>query len=311
MRTSVSLSDGLLIRRFLLALALLPFTTVGWAVEASGTSAGGTTFAPYPVNGVPVLDSFRLEYVYTDHHVQTLMIQPASLVPNPTPASPTVPAGQIALALEDVNGDDDYRYYVQHAAVGQGVFRNRIASSCVLACTVWLNRPSSTHVFALVGFKLRFTKGDRHIRRVALIERNGVLTVAFRDQWPDVPFTYELEYVYLPASAVALTGTVSGGQSVGTGPRGSDSRTINLGPRGTGATIIRGFDFEFWADVDFGSVEDHHLRSIGVMTPGNFIDVTFRDQNGDDPIKWTVDWAALALPGPYGTDPINPFPRAP
>lgn len=294
------------------ALLLSVFGGVAQAAEASGTWTGGPLQLPYQIDGVPVLDSFRFTYVGDDHHLRNVGVRPASLLPSPLQGQPDVPPGQVAIDFSDDNLDDDYRYTIAHGSVGLGVFKNRVASRCVSACTLWLNRPSASHVFALSGFRLRFANGDHHLRRVAIFERAGVLHVHFRDENGDDPFTFEVDYVYLPSSAVARFGSIGGGQdNRGAIPDGDDSRAIDLGIRPVGATLVTGFDFEYWPDLEFGTTLDNHIQDFGVLTPSNRIDVYFADAGRDDGFRWGVDWVALALPSPFGDASPPVYPKAP
>lgn len=292
--TRVSRASG--IRIFLLGLgSLLMMQLPGMALstEVSGYSAGGGVFTAYPISGVPVLDSFYFRYTNADHHVQAIAVDPASPIPNPSAETANTPAGQIFLTLQDHNRDDEFFYSVKHATVPTGVYRQKTYDFCKKSCSQWLSPPSSRHVFVITGFTLSFPGTDHHLRRVAIAEQGGELTVHFADGNGDDLFKYEIEYVYLPPEMIAKMGHEEGKKALG-----GETRDIDLGLLPTGSTIIRGFDFEFLPDLDVGITQDQHIRDIGVRTPGSKIEVYYGDKeinDGGDRFDWSVDWAALSV----------------
>ena len=136
--------------------------STAYAAEVSGTAKGGT-FQPYPINGIPLLDSFFFRFRDHEMDVQAIEVEPASTVPNPCEECSSVPAGQIYLAFQDDDVDEDeedhedeYFYRVSHASVPEGVFRHRTFDNCKGTCGQWLNRPSRDYVFVITGFHSSF-----------------------------------------------------------------------------------------------------------------------------------------------------------
>ena len=292
--TRISRPSG--IRMFLLGLGslmMMQLPCVALSMEVSGYSGGGGVFPLYPINGVPVLDSFYFRYTDADHHVQAISVDPASPIPNPSPESANTPPGQIFLTLQDQNRDDEFFYKVEHATVPTSVYRQKTFDFCKQSCKQWLSPPSPRHVFVITGFTFFFPGTDHHLRRVGIWEQNGELNVHFADENGDDLFKYELEYVYLPPEMIAKMGHEEGVNALG-----GEARDIDLGPVATGPTIIRGFDFEFQPDLDWGITQDQHIKDIGVRTPGSKIEVYYGDKeinDGGDRFNWGVDWAALNL----------------
>jgi hypothetical protein len=289
----------------LVALALAPLDSA--AIEIMGHANGGA-FKQYPVTGVPLLETFYFRYTSGDNHVESIAVEPASPIPNPSPESSNVPAGQIFVTLQDNSRDDQIFYKVEHTAVPDGVHRRKTFDFCRRTCRLPLDRPSRDHVFVIVGFSFFFPADDHHLRRVGLWEQDGEVHVHFADEDAgdsDDVFRFELEYVYLPPAMVAKTGHESGD-----GVRGGERRAIDVCPA-PGPIVIRGFDFEFqpYTCYLFWTCQDQHIREIGVLTPGNNIEVYYADKNPDsagDKFNWGVDWAALASAPPPPIGSVEP-----
>jgi hypothetical protein len=255
---------------------------------------GGGTFQPYEVNGVPLLDSFHFLFTdYEDRNIQAISVQPASPVPDPCFECSPVPEGQIFLTFQDEEGDEAYFYRVSHVELSAPVTRHRDSDYCRKSCSRLLDPKPRDSVFVIVGFSFFYPGRDHHVERIGIWEENGVLEVHFHDYGDDDLFRYELEYVYLPASMVALQGNVSGTEALG-----SDSATLPFQPPtqvpgAIGPTVLRGFDFVFLGELDVGLTYDQEIREIGVRTPGNKVEVFFANEELDR-FNWGIDWAALA-----------------
>lgn len=284
----------------LLALALL--VTVARdarAIEIMGIADSGT-FEPYPINGVPLMEAFYIRYTSGDEHVQALAVEPASPVPNPSPESSNVPAGQVFLTLQDDGRDDEIYFKVEHADVPDALVRRKTFDFCKGSCTLPLERPAADHVFVIIGFSFFFPGTDHHIRRIGLWEQDGSVHAHFADENGDDTFKFELEYAYLPPQMVARSGHESGDNILG-----GERRPVDICPA-RGPIVIRGFDFEFRPHSCWlvSTCQDQHLREIGVLTPGPNIEVYFSDKSPDsagDRFNWGVDWAVLAnVPGGGG-----------
>lgn len=281
-----------------LLLAVLAASPMGAsAADASGFSTAGT-FQPYPVAGVPLLESFYMRYTSGDNHVEAVAVEPASPIPDPSPESSAVPSGQIFITLQDNDRDDQIFYQVEHAEVpATGVQRRKTFDFCRKTCSWQLDRPSPDHVFVIVGFSFFFPADDHHLRRIGLWEQDGVLHAHFKDEDDsdsDDVYKFELEYAYLPPAMVARLGHSSGNDVVGGGER----KPIDAcGP--ASRIVIRGFDFEFRpvSCYLFSTCQDQHIRELGVLTPGNYVEVYFGDKSpysDGDKFNWGVDWAVLS-----------------
>jgi hypothetical protein len=279
----------------LLITAALAFATTASAAEVEGT-AESATFRDYPINGVPLLDSFYFRFLEHEHHIEAIGIEPASPIPNPCYECSDVPAGLMALAFQDEGRDDNYYFRVSHAELPVNVLRHRISGYCKKTCTELLDPHPRDSVFVITGFSFYFIGGDQRLNRMALWEDNGQLVVHFRDDDGKELFRYELEYVYLPPSMIPIRG-----HEAGVNARGGVSVPIDLGPVAMGPTVLRGFDLVFRPGD-----KDQDIWEIGVRTPGKNIEVFF--SNDDDAenwghFDWGVDWGALSRipvfdPGP-------------
>ncbi len=270
------------------ALVLAAYLPAAPAAEVEGYSKGGGTFQPYPVSGVPLLDSFYFRFTDHERHVQAITVEPASPVHDPCAECSPVPAGQIFLTFQDEDRDDEYFFRVSHVELPGSVQRHRTSDYCQETCKQLLDSHPRDSVFVITGFSFFFPGADHHLKRVGLWEQNGVLEVHFADENHDNLFRYELEYVYLPASMVTARGNISGVEA-----RGAASVPLNLGPAATGPTVLRGFDLIFRPELDWGLTYDQEIREIGVRTPGNRVEVYFANDDRDR-FDWGVDWAVLA-----------------
>jgi hypothetical protein len=243
---------------------------VGDLTVVEGFDDGGAVSPDFSHTGVPLLDSFFFQFTNDDHHLTAISI------------TPDRPQGKIFLQFQDKNGDDDYFYKVIHRIVNDSRVQQFSTSSDICSenvCTVELPKPAGDFIFVLIGFSLRFTGDDHHVKVVDIHERRGSLSVTFRDKQTAPPpiFLWDVQYAYVPRDLF-----VELGRSDGRGDRGGAGRDISAGP-----SVICGFSFRF---VD----DDHHLRDIGVTTPDNGrVEVFYEDHNSDDAFNWSVDWGIL------------------
>jgi len=260
------------------------------AAEVTGLSEDGDALRAYPVNGVPLLDSFLLQFSDNDdHNVQALTVWPGSPIPGSCLDCGQVTPGSIFLSLRDDDSREPFFFQVSHVDVPVGV-RQRISAVCVVTCRLPLDKPARDSVFVLVGFSFNFMGVDHEIQRIGLWEENGEMVVHYRDETGDDQFRIDAEFVFLPPAMVPKRGNVSGIKA-----SEAATVTVNLGPVASGPTVIRGFDFVFRPELDFGVVHNEEIRKIGIRTPGNMIEVICAD-NENDLFDWGVDWGALKIP---------------
>src|SRR6185436_13484987 len=89
------------------------------AVEATGLSEDGDALRAYPVNGVPLLDSFLLQFSDNDdHNVQALTVWPGSPIPGSSLDCGQVTPGSIFLSLRDDDSREPFFFQVSHVARG-------------------------------------------------------------------------------------------------------------------------------------------------------------------------------------------------
>jgi hypothetical protein len=249
---------------------------LGGLIDVEGFDNGGETVKGFAHTGVPLLDSFYFRFLHQDHHLQMVRIDPDT------------PAGQMTLAYQDANEDDDYFYHIKHRIVDdprvQRAFAQDIGTEVDNA--VQLQRPAGDFVFVLIGFTFRFT-GDRdhHIREVRILEFDSILHVRFRDENNNPPshprpvFLWDVQFAWVPRDLFVELGSESGADV------GDAGRNIPAGP-----SVIRGFGFNFQS-------KDRHLKEIGVFTPddNSRVEVYYGDKNveQEDIFDWIVDWGVL------------------
>jgi hypothetical protein len=249
------------------------------AADTSG-STHGSIVKSYTWHGTPLLDGFEFRYLSDDHQMSRIGQWPEVVWPGNQ---------RIELSFHDKNKDDRYSYNVTHVehedpsvfwpGFGPGTgWQNCIGGRC----THYLGRPSSSHVFVLVGFDLKFGDGvDHNVDEIMVVEDGGYLHVAFNDQNDDDRFQWRVRYAYLPRHAVVAAGTVGG-----TRARNKAHHDVVAG-----RSVVSGFHFDFKPYFTDGN--DHHLKSINVATPNGGIDVQYSDKNGDDGFNWLVKFALI------------------
>lgn len=249
-------------------LALLG-PTAAMAENLQGNAKGFKTRQILLSTGAPLLQSFYFRFTDQDHHFGGMEVQPNA---------PT--ANQMKYGFSDKNGDDGYFYNITWAPYFGQIFRasNEREFCRSSGCTFRITRPTNIAdpVFVLRGFYIHFRNGDHHLKRIAITESNGSVTVALRDKNTDDHLAIDLHYAYIPRASIASMATASGNDA------GGARRTI---PAGHAA--IRGFDFNFASG-------DRHIRDIGVQISGSGrLEVFYGDKTPNDRFAWKVNWAVL------------------
>jgi hypothetical protein len=240
---------------------------------------------------------FDLRFQNGDHKINT--IEAGSIVPGNAYNAPDTlfkpgPSTRHFAAFRDRNGDDDFtaqvgwlnlshgRSYVEHipARSDGRLTRNGQAE-------FWAPVPrqafAADHELVLHGFSLRRPEGtDANVRafglRFATLNRNPAFEVLLSDDSgadTRTPIEALISYAWIPRSLVARKGTVGGSA---TGRR--DGRPIPAG-----YAVMTGFRFEFLNS-------DHHLLRVMASTRDGGM-AHFQDNNADDPVRWSIDYALL------------------
>ena len=235
------------------------------AESVGGVSGGGVTIAPYRIDGTPLLDSFYLRYNDSDHHVESLRVEPRPLTDS------------LFVSLADVNGDDDYYYSVEHRdSLDTGITANFVSGFCRGSCLLPLTPPPNS-VFVLTGFSFQFTNGDHHLDRIGIVREGNSVRTYFDDENDDDEYVVTVGYAWIPAIRATpsrVSGTATGATQV----------PMTNGPN----TVISGFFFNY-------DDPDHHLREIGVLTGTTDLQLFYADRNADDSFTYTVDLTLLTL----------------
>ena len=131
------------------------------------------------------------------------------------------------------------------------------------------------YVVALVGFGFRFS-GDHHLKRMAILYQENRIFYGFSDDSGNESWNSRIDIAWIPKQYVKTTGEIHGSS-----PGGYASGAIDVAK-----PVLRGFEFNFRNG-------DHHIKEIGVVLPPGHSGVAFRDDNGDDPFDWTIQYADL------------------
>lgn len=260
------------------ALAFLVWASAASAQEAidrSWTAASGSQGYTLSPGVAPALRGFDVGYTRSDHQVRHLLLGP---VTSPSPLD----SGDFVISLRDAAGDDavsgsvkltDVRRLGRHLEVSR--------RDCSRECRLLIPNLISSEAFLLTGFAFGLISlGDRNVLQVKVRQaaHNGYIDVAFVDRAGTEPYFAHVTYAVIPR---ALLGPYLV-QARSTGPvRGQ--ATV---PRPPGLALLQSFDLRFLNG-------DHHLQRIAVDLTGDRILVRFRDQNGDDPFEWAVEYSVL------------------
>ncbi|ATG51455.1 hypothetical protein CFK38_07870 [Brachybacterium vulturis] len=253
-------------------------------------------------NRVPMLHGFYLGYgvgdtTPPDNHLNMLMLLPGGdsqdLTPNAARPHLSVPDGRLAVSLRDRDpdsGSDWYFYRAAHALLPRGSrFQMRdLGAVGTVERRIPRDRLSPfPRLYALTGFTLYFTGGrDHHIDQLGVQISGDVLTVTFNDRNDDDVFGYLVDFVSIPQAGMNIATGSSSGVA-----KGADRTDLDAPPRAEFG--ITGFHFDY-------TTKDHHIRDVGVLRNGPYLDVYFGDRNGDDRFTWSVNWVhvspQIALP---------------
>jgi hypothetical protein len=273
-------------------------------VKISDNHGSALVDVPFSPKGIPLLSRFAFQLggadENVDNHLQQILIDPA------------LPSGTMRIGFHDRDpnnlsfydfDDDDYFFGITHFGITDArvQFLTRALDFCTEngKCTVQLDRPPGDVVFVLIGFQLSFRADfDHHIREIGILEDDGLLTVAFRDQQFDPSedsFLFSVKFAWVPRDRFSDIG-----ESSDTRSRGEVIRAIP-----EGQAVLRGFRFEF-KDY-FTSGDDHHLKKIEVTptTTGKVL-ISYKDRNGDDGFDWQYRWGILksrTITWPPGLEP--------
>jgi len=212
------------------------------------------------------LNSFSFSFQNGDHHIKSITALPNAL--------------RTTVGFLDNDGNDPYQVALRvDNNLGPGarsVFALDNQSCNGGTCRVRLPVPcGSNNTFILTGFSFQFKDGDRQIKKVAIKRINDELEVSFGDQTPSDPYVWSVQYAIVPRANLVRE------QTIRRSTMGS-ARVARL----PGRAVIQGFSFEF-------TNADHHLRDFKVDLQNNQLAVNFQDNNLDDPVAWSVDYAVL------------------
>jgi hypothetical protein len=227
-------------------------------------SGRGTVFRAASTVGAPLLARFDYHFTNGDHHIRQVAAMPL----------PQQLAVQVSFA--DANSDDNFDYRLAHERVDPtGISQHSFHGNCRGECSVPLfTRPSGSFLFVLIGFRVAFDNGDHHLDKIGITESADFLVTTFRDQNGDDPFTYDVDYAWVPTSrlrSTLATGVVR------------DSGTVTL-PANAGPKVIQGFVMDNTAT---GSAGDNHIRDLGVVAEAGSIRLHYGDNDPTDSADWS------------------------
>jgi hypothetical protein len=222
---------------------------------------------------VPALRSFDIGYRRGDRHVHMLFVGPLTDAP--------IESGDFVGALRDADGGDAISGAVKLTDLRRlGSHREVVRRDCTGECRLRIPHLIGTEAFVLTGFGFRRDRGDRHVLQVKVRQaaHNGYIDVKLVDNSGTGTYFAHVTYAVIPRARLEpyLVQARSGGPA-----RGEASVA-----RSPGQALLQSFDLRFLNG-------DHHLQRIGVDLTGDRLLVRFRDQNGDDPFEWHVEYSIL------------------
>jgi hypothetical protein len=269
--------------------------------------------ATVPLSGgeASALAAFRLRFENGDHKVKRVSLLRFG--------------GSVQAGLNDNDGNDPFGASARYLELGAGRVHTATAE-CRGICTIPISA-GREKIALLAGFSFERPRGDNNIRQISvqLLSERGIAEVSFiDDQGRDLrigsgslsptrardarDYQVTLQYVVVDRSAVKSMRRVSGdrinrkGPYAGgrPGPAALDPTAQALANRlgiakagwssarsGVPHYALQGFEFRF-------DNRDHHLLEIGINLDRADEVIAFQDNNRDDPIYWSVDYAELA-----------------
>jgi hypothetical protein len=271
---------------------VLPKITGESTIRTSGARSSVTTAADVPIAPAAALARFHLGFNNGDHKFRRLQL--------------LVEGNNARAALNDQNDDDPFEVHARWINFSGGAAAVASGSGHGRAVTQMTIPPGPPrHVFALRGFEFRRKEGtDANIRHLAIRQNgNAIEALLSDDEGMDLrgggginpldpltsflaqqmrsskqrgrPYDVIVQYIWIPELLVASTGMITGSER--------SRRDAASVPAGRAA--IRGFSFSFLNS-------DHHLLQVHASTLDGGLGI-FRDNNEDDPVRWSVDYALL------------------
>ena len=188
--------------------------------------------------------------------------------------------GDYVIELKDDNGNDTISGTVSLTEIHSlATHHSVLRTDCTETCKLEVEIPNGGELFLLTGFSFS-RSGDSHVRQVKVADRvgQGFVAVTLADNDGRETYLAFVSYALIPSSALAST-LIHAESS-------APARGQSFQSRPPGVALLNSFDFQFLNG-------DHHLQRIAVDLTGDRIVVRFRDQNGDDPFKWSADYFIL------------------
>jgi hypothetical protein len=224
---------------------------------------------------VPALRGFDIGYTRSDHQVCRLILGP------PTTSAPPA-EGDYLIMLRDASGFDAISGSIKLTDVRRlGRLLHVARSDCRGECRLRIPNLIGPEAFLLTGFTFDYASGiDRHVLQVKIRQaaHNGYIDVKFVDGAGTRTYSAHVTYAVIPRSAVGPYLV----QARSAAPARGESNVSR--PRGV--ALLQSFDLRFLNG-------DHHLQRISVDLTGDRILARLRDQNGDDPFEWYVEYSIL------------------
>lgn len=257
-------------------LAWLAWAAVASAqdpIDRSWVAAEGSQGYRLP-GVVPALRGFDVGYTRSDHQVKHLLMGPVTSAP--------LDSGDFVISLQDHDGHDAVSGSVKLTDVRRlGRHLEVTRRDCPRECRLRIPHLIGPEAFVLTGFAFALSPGtDRSVLQVKVRQaaHNGYIDVAFVDNSGTGPYFAQVTYAVIPRAAL--------GPYLVQARSAAPARGEAVVSRRPGVALIQSFDLRFLNG-------DHHLQRIGVDLSGDGMLVRFRDQDGNDPFEWYVEYSIL------------------
>jgi len=225
-----------------------------------------------PAGTVPAMRAFDIGYRSGDAHIESLAVGPL------TRAGPD--SGDYIAILRDSDPGEAIAGSVRLTDV-RHLGRNLVVSKedCSGECRVRIPHLVSDEAFLLTGFDFRRRPSDSHVLQVKVrqMAHNDHIYVNLVDNSGTGTYAVYLTYAVVPRSSLGPLIHIRSEAPA----RGEFTRS-----RSPGEALLQSFDLRFLNG-------DHHLQRISVDLTGDRILVRFRDQDGNDPFEWMVEYSVL------------------
>ncbi len=243
-------------------------------IERTFSSARGAQGYSFPENTVPAIIGFNVGWTRDDHHIRWLSVGPQNSAP--------LNSGEYLIALRD---DDRHRHningYIKLVDLSAIADHREVSLTSVVGeQRLRIPHLIGSQAFVLTGFYFRYRHSDNHLLQVKVrqMAHNDHIYVNIRDNDGANPYDVYITYAVLSRSVFRDYGLI-----LRSSRPVRSSETVSRAP---GQAFLQSFELKFRNG-------DHHLQRMTIDLDDDQLLVGLRDNDGNDPFTWMVEYAVL------------------